>query len=322
MLNRGENLSSLDLAVGPLSPSSRPSQPCRGLHRVILTCQRWGCTLQSHFPCWKGGDLSRRDTPPWPSALWAGRGVQGLALLPNTHQGMVKGDASSALSPPLFPSPCSTSNREDRSRAGFGVLPQCLQMMPASDRTETLNTSPLAFLSTKHKTNVEVVNTVQEHKPNSLCAASSQEVEWPDGPGTPQLREGPCASFLWSPATAPPPHAGHRQDLRARCRQNSLSCSTTALCSQGWANTGRRRQDRKGSTSKRKEASLHQPSATGHREVTEAAPSAAGGGGPAATTLRCSSTPAPVTPVDCPISHPRDHPGTETVVQSSSSHSL
>lgn len=34
--------------------------------------------------------------------------------------------------------------------------------------------------------------------------AGSQEVEWPDGPGTPQLREGPHASFLQFPARAPP----------------------------------------------------------------------------------------------------------------------
>lgn len=35
-------------------------------------------------------------------------------------------------------------------------------------------------------------------------AAGSQEVEWPDGSGAPQPREGPHASLLQSPAMASP----------------------------------------------------------------------------------------------------------------------
>lgn len=45
-------------------------------------------------------------------------------------------------------------------------------MIPALDMAETLTMSPSAFLSMKHNTKLEAVNTIQEHKPYYVMQAA------------------------------------------------------------------------------------------------------------------------------------------------------
>lgn len=162
-------MSSLDLAAGLLSPSSRASQLCRELHGVILTHWRQVKPIWACFPCLQREDPSKCCHHPHPLGL-AGRG-SGLSASARHTSGRAEG--RHFFSP--FPSsnaPRPTVLQAEKTRVGINsrCSPSARgaggRMMPASDRAETLNMSPLAFLSTKHKTNVEAVSAIQERKPN------------------------------------------------------------------------------------------------------------------------------------------------------------
>lgn len=139
--------------------------------------------------------------------------------------------------------------------------------------------------------------------------AGSQEAEWPDGPGTPQLREGPHASFLQSPATgedflqSPAPYHTHIDRGRIYMPTAGRTLHLVPAWSGNRATPVRRRQQGKGALPRQRRSprASHLPSGT--QEVTKAALSTAGGGRPHCSP-RCRSVLAPASPGDCPISHP------------------